>query len=106
MYVRQHVGPIPRLVFFPDWPKAIITVAWGETPGNRDHSTCLAEGHNHLGGQTSVTMAFGQTIEGTRVTWGGAALAPGYDEYGLRPTKWRLENDLHLLALPKVALSN
>ena len=50
-------------------------------------------------------MAFGQKIAYAIAPWGGAALAPGYDEYGLRPTKRRLENDLHLLASPKVTLS-
>ena len=62
-YVRQRVGPIPRVCLFDVWPKAIITVAWGETPGNRDPRSVLADGHIHWGGQPRVTMAFGQTVE-------------------------------------------
>ena len=97
---------MPRWDRFDVWPKAIVTVAWGETPGNRRHRTCLAEGHIHSVVLPRVIMAFGQMIGYALVTWGGAALAPGYDEYGLRPTKRRLENGLHLLASPKVALTN
>ena len=45
------------------WPQAIITVAWGNAPGNRSHGTRLAEGQTHLRhGLPRVNMAFGQTI--------------------------------------------
>ena len=44
------------------WPKATINVAWGNAPGNRSHSTRLAEGQTHLRhGLPCVNMAFGQT---------------------------------------------
>ena len=39
VHVKQHVRLRSRWNCFRVWPKAIITVAWGETPGNRDHST-------------------------------------------------------------------
>ena len=45
-----------------NWPKATINVAWGNAPGNRSHSTRLAEGQTHLRhGLPCVNMAFGQT---------------------------------------------
>jgi hypothetical protein len=62
----------------------------------QEHETTpnvLAEGHSHLGGQPSVIMAFSQTVERAHPTWGGAALAPGYDGNGLRPIKQLLEED-------------
>jgi hypothetical protein len=45
----------------------------------------LAEGHIQSLPRTGVNMAFGQTIEFVFVSWGGAVLAPGYGENGLRP---------------------
>lgn len=37
-----------------------------------------------------MIMAFGQKIEFAHATWGGASLAPGYGEHGLRPIRQRL----------------
>ena len=45
----------------PVWPKASVTVAWGETPGKLKVLRVLAEGHIHVPGDDKVSMAFGQT---------------------------------------------
>jgi hypothetical protein len=66
----------------------------------------LAAGHIHRGVRVSVNMALGQTIQCAPDPWGGAALAPRYDEYGPWPIKPSLENDFNLLVSPKVLLSN
>jgi hypothetical protein len=59
------------------WPKASITVAWGETPGNSNETHVLAEGHIHIGTVDDVNMAFGQSIPDAPNSWGDA---PGYGE--------------------------
>jgi|ETNmetMinimDraft_30_1059905.scaffolds.fasta_scaffold08498_3 hypothetical protein len=43
------------------WPKAILIVAWGITPGLVIRRRLLAEGHTHRSGNAaSLNMAFGQ----------------------------------------------
>ena len=46
-------------------------------------------------------MAFGQTIEGLPFSWGGAALAPGYGENGLRPI---IGHETRNMKIPNVCL--
>ena len=65
------------------WPKAIITVAWGNAPGNRSDRTRLAEGQIHLrNGLLRVNMAFGQTPRCISVP---GALPQATVRIGLRP---------------------
>jgi hypothetical protein len=65
------------------WPKAIITVAWGNAPGHRSPRTRLAEGQTHLWhGLPRMNMAFGQTSRCAPIP---GALPQATVRTGLRP---------------------
>ena len=63
------------------WPKANVTVAWGNAPGKRQIQRYFGRRlYSHQSLAVTMDMAFGQTNGITHSSWGGAALAPGYGE--------------------------